>query len=293
MNLSKENIIEKLKSINYNELKTGKSFYSLKDVLKEFNIKHLAVGLVATTKIFKRMDEISYPCRTLYTLKKNAGGIVEDVYLNPVGLMLVLAQSSQMLKKEADKELCLFIANVLKEEQPSFYPERRLLFRNEYKESFKELSSKVKQKVNGDTYRSLSSHIAKLHYTILSDYFFVTELERISYKKTGSYSKNYLDYISLRELKDLSEINKTLIKDIEKYPNTSFIELARSEATKKRREFFLNYAGVYPFEYRSHNNTPKQMLKEFDNLLKELNLTPNISIKKDKNTKKQTDLKTL
>ena len=145
MNLSKEQVIEKLKSINYTNINTKKSFYSLKDVLKEFNINSLAVGLVATTTVFKKMDEISYPCRTLYTLKKNAGGIVEDVYLNPVGLMLVLAQTSQMLKKETDKELCLFIANVLKEEQPTFYPERRLLFRNEYKESFKELSSKVKQ----------------------------------------------------------------------------------------------------------------------------------------------------
>jgi len=280
----------KLKSLCMTDLKTGKSFYSLKDVFKEFNIKHLPVGFIATTTIFKRMDEISYPCRTLYTLKKNAGGIVEDVYLNPVGLMLVLATSAQMLKNTKDKETCLNIANVVKTEQPTFYPERRLLYRNEYKESFKELSSRVKQLVDGDKYRSLSSHLSRLHYTILSDYFYVTELERISYKKTGTYTKNYLDYISLRELKDLSEINKTLIKEIAKNPSVDLIELASIEATKKRRNFFLNYAGMYPFEYRSHSNTPKQMLKGFDNLLKDLNLTPNINIKKDKKTEENTPL---
>lgn len=271
MKYSENEIKNKLTPLCMKDLKTGKYFYSLQDVFKEFNIKHFAIGLIATTKIFKKMEEISYPCGNLYTLHKNAGGVVEDVYLNPTGLMLVLATASQMLKG-ANSEVCFDIASVLKQEQPCFYPERRLLFREEYTESFKELSSRVKDLVKGDKYRSLSSHLSRLHYTILSDYFFVTELERITYKKTGSYSKNFLDYISLRELKDLSEINKTLIKEIEKSSSVDFINIAGIEATTKRRNFFLNYAGKYPFEYRAHSNTPKQMIKAFDNILIELNL---------------------
>ena len=136
MKYSQLQIKEKLTNLCMKDLKTGKNFYSLKDVFKDFNIKHFEIGLIATTHVFKKMDLISYPCRTLYTLKKNPAGITEDVYLNPVGLMLVLGMSSKLLKNDSEKEICHDIANVIKQEQPTFYPERRLLYRNEYKENF-------------------------------------------------------------------------------------------------------------------------------------------------------------
>lgn len=272
MKYSNEQIKKKLISCSIKDLKNGRYFYSLKDVLKEFEIKHFEVGLIAQTQIRKKLESISYPCGAMFQLQKNKGGIVEDVYLSPTGLMFTLATLSQMLTKNDVKDLSFDIACVIKEEQNLFYPERRLFFREEYKSSFKELSSRVKQLVDGDKYRSLSSHLSRLHYTILSDYYFVTEIDSITYKKTGTYSKNYLDYISLRELKDLTEIQKTLIKEISKNPSVDFIELAGIEATKRRRDFFLNYAGKYPFEYKAHNNTPKKMIKEFDDLLIELNL---------------------
>ena len=284
MKYSKEQLKEKLKSCYMKDLKTGKVFYSLEMIFKEFNIKHFAVGLVATTQIFKKMDEISYPCRTLYQLQKNASDIVVDVYLNPVGLMLVLASTSQKLKDRENKEVCSEIANLLKDEQNCFYPDRRLLYREEFKENFKLLSSRVKQAVDGDYYRSVSGHLSRLHYTIISEYYGVSDIETITYKKTGAYNKNYLDYISLRELKDLSQIQKTIIQEIERHPNIDFISLARSEAIQKRRDFYLKYAGMYPLEYRSHSNSPKRMIKDFDKLLKELDLTPEDETRKNELT---------
>jgi len=285
MKYSNEQINEKLKSICMQDMRTKKPFYSLKDVFKEFGLKNFEVGIIATTSIFKKMDDLSYPCKNNRQLKTTAAGIVEDVYLSPLGLMLVLATASQMLKDKNNQEVCMDIALLLKQDLTMFYPDRRFFYREEFKENFKLLSSRVKQIVDGDNYRSVSGHLSRLHYTIISEYYGVSDLNTITYEKTGTFNKNYLDYISLRELKDLSEIQRNIIKEIEKNPGVDFISLARYEATEKRRNFFFNYAGKYPLEYRAHSNTPKKMILQYDKLLKELNLVPNTKSKTNNNEK--------
>ena len=103
---SKNQIKDKLISCYMKDLINNRYFYSLKDVLKEFEIKHFEIGIIAQTKIRKKLDSMTYPCgKIMFQLQKNAGGIVEDVYMSPTGLMFSLATLSQMLtnKKEKDK----------------------------------------------------------------------------------------------------------------------------------------------------------------------------------------------
>lgn len=280
---SKKELIDKIESVHYIDRHNGKIFYSLKEVFNEFNLTDFENFLVSTNEIYQKLNKLSYPLRTLFQAKKVKDGKLDDVYVNPVGLMFAFAQYSVNAKDEHEKNICYEIAKILKENQTIFYPEKRMLARKAYSDTTKALRHKVKEITLGDRFYSLSTYLNKMYYTILSDYYFITDTDSIMRNKIGDPNAKYLDYITVRELKDLTEIQKTILEDLEKYPSMSIVDLAKDAACKKHVEFIKDYAGISPLKYRAHSNKPSQMLKEFNNLLKELKLD-NITLLDDKNT---------
>ena len=266
-------MIEKyLDSISYRNIRRNKHFYSLKDLLTDtkilgFNSDEMFKCL-ETVK--EKMSKISISSKFgfHYIYKDDK---VQEIYLNEDCLMFVLCEMAKNIKEENKKDVAITFAKYLRKSKYLFLPEIRLLERNNYTETTKDFRSELKRFFNINDPYILSSNISLVYHTILSQYYNVSNIEELNYIKNGSKTKNYLDYISAKELKDLTDIQKAIISKIN-FKNINIFEVARIEARNKRIIFHSNYSGCFPDEYRAHHNKPLKMYKDFYKLLQEYHL---------------------
>lgn len=253
---------------------TKKEFFELKDFVKSNKFCSFDLAKNCALIVKQKLINISYPSGATIQLQKNKNGEILDIYLDKVGLMFTLKEISKNIKNKVTKTNLDNLANYLKLCEKNFYPVQRCLCRLEYTEITKELRSRIKQYLYHETKEELSQQIALIYHSILSHYYNIkgedvkSELNKL---KTGKYKVSYLDYITAKELKDLTEIQKKVIYALE-YTEDDIMQVIINEAYKRRMNFFTNYAHVYPENYTAHFNKPAKLMKDFDKLLEEYNL---------------------
>ena len=267
------NIKDIIESSSYQDISKNKTFYSLKEFVKENNICSFNLAINAAQQVKQDLNLISYPSGLTIQYVKDTQNGIKEIFLNADGLMLVMAKLSKS-NDVKNKDLCYDIAKYLRNEKKSYYPDTRALCRLEYTDVTKELRSKIKKYLESYNKYELSEQIALIYHTILKNYYFLTGSnvkDDLNKLKTDSYNKSYLDYITARELKDLTEIQKKAIYCLE-HSDNDILTVVSHEAQKRRVNFLLNYAGKYPEQYQSHTNKPAKMLSDFTKLLKDYDL---------------------
>lgn len=262
-------IKSKLENLIYNS-KNNKSFYSLNDIFKEFKLKNYNESFKIIQNLKKQLIEISYPIKNLMQYKKE-NNKVYDIYLSQTGVFLVFASLAKYLKTEEEKQICYLISKASYKKDFIFYPENRFLYRQDYIETTKSLRSRVKKIYEYDDYITISERLNTLYHTIICAYYNVENSTELCLKKLNNANKNYLDYISLRELKDLQEIQNKMLFQITKIKSSDYLQIARHEALIKRKNFIADY-GITPLYYDTHTNKPLTMLKKFNKLRENLNI---------------------
>lgn len=299
MKYTEKQIKTKLSIIQYQNAKNGKIFYSLNDIFKEFKMSDYKTAFDTIQTLKQKLLEISYPVKNVLQYKKKTikdyettlsntnNFIVEekkvyDVFLSQTGVFLVFASLAKTMQNENDRELCYNISKVSYIKDFVFYPESRLLLRNDYTETTKSLRSRVKKIYINDDYVSISERLNTLYHTIICAYYNVENSEELCYKKFNNPNKKYLDYVSLRELRDLQDIQNTMLYNLTNKPSSDYLQIARYEALIKRKKFIYDY-GFGPLYYEPHSNKPLKMLKQFNSLRESLKIDE-LSLKEDIDT---------
>lgn len=267
--MDKIKIRKKLDSLAYKGA-YNKVFYSFNDLFKDFKLTNYEKCFDIIQDLKDELYDISFPINFVMQYKRKED-LVYDIYLSNVGVFLIFASLAKYLDKEEEKNLCYLISKVIYKQDYIFYPERRLLYRQDYTETTKYLRSRVKRIYENDDYFTISERLNTLYHTILSSYYYVENATELCLIKLGTTSKNYLDYISLRELKDLQEIQDRMLFELTNARNTDYLQIARHAALEKRTKFINDYK-VSPLQYRTHNNKPLSMVKKFNKLRKKLNI---------------------
>ena len=269
MELSKQKIKQILDSSSYTNLINNKTFYSLKDFVKENNICDFNYLIQTVNNVKQKLANFSHPQSLTFQVIKTSNNSVKEIYCSSVGLMFVLAEISKNVKNNNTKNFCYIVAKYIASEKESYYPDIRALCRIEYTEVTKEFRSKIKKYLESYNKYELSEQIALIYHTILKNYYYIQGNDVKDYLnklKTNSYNKSYLDFISARELKDLTQIQKMAIKCLEN-SNKDILQVITNEAQKRRYNFYTKYSQKFPENYAPHTLTPAKMLKEFTNLL--------------------------
>jgi len=268
--MNKNNLKEKLNSLMYVNAKNGKIFFSLNDVLKTFNLKNDKEMFEIVKSIKKEFVNISYPVKNIMQFQKK-DKIIYDTYLSKTGLAFVLAAFSKSEKYLNKKELLSELSKLCIEKDYVFYPEKRLLLRQDYTETTKGLRSRIKKIYVNDDYVSISERLNTLYHTIICAYYNVDNSNHLNIYKFNDKNKKYLDYISARELKDLHEIQNIMLYKLSQKSSQDYLQTAKHEALIKRKQFIADY-GVTPLDYSVHTNKPLTMLKKFNKLREKLSL---------------------
>lgn len=274
---SDEEIKEKLKGIGYRELINNKKIYPFSEVLKTFNLGEVKdyVKDVCNAKI--KLDKISYPTKQMFRVYLR-GNKVENFDMNVIGLMFTMAEIAKNCNDKQKQQLAFQISKTICNAAKIFYPEQRVILRREYVYVTKKLRGLVKDMCENNA--NLKYNLRKLYSTILGDYYFINDTYYLRLKKTNNPKGNYLDYITVSELQDLIDIQKEVIKSIQKYPSDNHLYLANRLASEKRLNFCTHHAGCFPFEYVPHTFKPARAYTEFNKLLKSYGLDAK-SLKKD------------
>lgn len=274
MKLTENEIANIVNIYCYKDPITKKESFELKDFVKSNKFCSFDLAKKCASIVKQKLINISYPSGATIQLQKTKNGEILDVYLDKVGLMLTLKEISKNVKNNVTKTNLDNLAKYLKICVKNFYPVQRCLCRLEYTEITKELRSRIKLYLYRENESDLGKQLALIYHSILSNYYQIkgedvkSELNKL---KTGKYNVSYLDYITARELKDLTEIQKKVIYALE-YTDNDIMQVIINEAHKRRMNFFTNYAHSYPEKYPAHFNTPAKLMKDFDKLLEEYNL---------------------
>ena len=253
------------------DLLKNKTFYSLTDFVKEYEICDDELVMKSAIKVREKLNSLSFPARYSFQIHITKDGKVKNIYANSLGLMLTLCEISKNIKDNLKAKFCTNLAQYIKMSTKIFYPEQRCLLRLEYTETTKNFRNKLNYILkNRYGYGSISSEISLFYNEMIQGYYHKNK-ENINEIKSGNYSNIYLDYISCRELKDLIEIHKAAINALDTSVGDAKIA-TRRKAEERRLNFYTHFAGQYPEEYRAHKLKPAKMLKEFDKVLKEYKL---------------------
>ncbi len=270
--MNSEEIVKKLNSVAYQDLITKKWIYPLDAILKEFGFGDVKDYVYYADDVKDKLERISYPCKQVVKLYKNKAGDLVNADLSPIGIMFVMAEISKTRRDKKQAFAFFEIAKTIYDRVKIFYPEQREILRREYVYVTKELRHLVKVACDKAHNPDLKEELRKVYFTILSDYFSVTNTEDLRFKKTGKVNGNYLDYITCTEIWDLIEIQKEVIKFMKEKPLVSPLYYANKLANQKRILFTTYHAGCYPINYAPHTLTPKVAYKEFRNVLEEYGL---------------------
>lgn len=274
MKLTEQEIADKINLYRYKNPVTKKEYFNFKDFILDNKFCSFDLAKNCASIVKQKLINISYPTGSIIQLQKNKQGEILNVYLDKVGLMLTLKEISDNVDNKTIKTNLNNIARYVRSTKKTFYPVQRCLCRLEYTEITKELRNRIKLYLYRENKQDLGKQLALIYHSILSNYYQIkgedvkSELNKI---KTGKYGVSYLDYITARELKDLTEIQKKVIYALE-YTDSDIMQVIVNEAHKRRMDFFTNYAHVYPEKYSAHFNTPAKLMKDFDKLLVEYKL---------------------
>jgi len=270
LRLSKKEAKTILENHAIKDLLKNKIFYSLNEFIKEYDICDFNLAIQSALFVKEKLNSLSFPSRHSFRIYMTREGEIKEIFANNLGFMLVLCEIAKNIKDKEKSEFCTNLAQYIKIETQLFYPEKRALARLEYTDITKEFRHEVKQFLDNYGYYSISSDISLLYNEILQGYYHLSK-EDLNMTKTGSYTVSYLDHITAKELKDLTEIHKKVIVALQDSIGEA-MRVARSESEERRVRFYTNFAGCYPDEYRSHTLKPAKMVKEFDKILKSYNL---------------------
>lgn len=268
MDYNEKEVRQKLQSLCYFNQRTKKSFYSAREIFKEFKLHNFSLFVESIEEIKKQLNEISYPTKQLFQFITDSNGFIEDIYLNPVGVTFACASFSKNSTEISEKVKSYYIAKMLRNYQQILYPDSRILAREEYKETTKAFRSKIKQIVGDNADKSLKSYYREIYTAIVKEYYSNSSVDAVSKAKAGNPNKQYLDYISLKELYDLKQIQQNMLEILIEKPKTNIVALAQKLAKEQKQQFISLYSHT-PFSHPAHTNTPVQMYKQFGELLKE------------------------
>lgn len=255
-----------LEELTYSSKKNGKKFVVLSEVNTVLNPTDKVALLNSLKEIIADFDNLSYPANYMYQFICKEGKVV-DCNLSREALMFLMANYSA---KETDKhksKIAMDLAMELKDKIKRFYCIKRALLRKEFTEQTKTLRSMIKNDSNHNYFDNFQTRIMKMYTSVLSGYYGETETKVLSYLKAKNDKANYLDYISLKELSDLIDVQSKLIVLVENNPNANFENWGYTYAKEKKQEFINEY-GKAPIDYPAHKNTPKKMLSDFNKLCK-------------------------
>ena len=237
----------------------------------------------STKMVEDKLRKISYPIKSMYHDFYDTIDEHMDIQISYEGLVFALGEYWKNCEDKTERETAHKAALIMKSLVKPYY-QSRIDARKIYSTTTKYFRSLIKKAVENERYSNLSAQLSNVYSTIICSYYNVGYREDVQIQKIGA-DKNYLDFISTKELADLSTIQSYILDEVDKNPKTNFIKLAAKKARELRSAFILKY-GETPLRYNSHNNTPTKMKNEITKLLKEYKLD-------DENIKNENEIETL